>query len=81
MLLAESLDCLFQDAGMSGGDLDHVVFKARRLGEDEHGFFPGGEQVLRQGKPGASDGGGLEKLTAADSVIHPSAFPRWFGVA
>ena len=81
MLLAESPDCLFQDAGVSGRDLDHIVFKAGRLGEDEHGFFPCGEQGVRQGKSGASDGAGLEELTAADIVIHLIAFPRWFGVA
>ena len=66
---------------MSGGDLDDIVFEAGRLGEDEHGFLPGCEQGVRQGKSGASDGAGLEKLTAADSVIHLIAFPRWFGVA
>ena len=47
MLLAESLHRLFQDAGMSGSDFDDIVFEAGRLGENEHGFFPGGEQVLR----------------------------------
>ena len=39
MLLAESRDGLLQNAGVSVGDLDHLVFKARRLGEDEHGLF------------------------------------------
>ena len=43
MLFAESLDRLFQDAGVSVLDLDHFVFKARRLGEDEHGLFLCGE--------------------------------------
>ena len=51
MLLSERPDCLFQNAGVPGGDLDDIVFPARRLVKIKTDFFPAASKFFGKASP------------------------------
>src|SRR4029077_3901263 len=77
MLLPESGDRRFHDAGMAINSLYDIVLPPGRLGKNKEGLFLRCQQLLWQGQSGSENRTGTQKLTAVHELTHVLSFPSY----